>query len=488
MRRADCWPLVALLVFDASSALAEREPVAPNEINERKEQTQAASGPRLIRRSRYHGRAANGSYGMSRGERTTPQARRQLEHRGSFLASGGNSATRLVQRWKSLRLPEGVQRMIEQQRDDGNVCSRPDRLALTEISIQGLGSSLHEWASALCYAHQANLTLVTVHNSRPLFTKWDQGKVHCPIDPHSLRTASAPKSVQCTVQITANSWYFEGAKHCSQATLRRPMACLFGDDTSPCSAEQLQGRKVQLAVGRQKWGGCGLLVCPRQCGGPSYASLLMVPFSRLTTPVLTEAAAALSSLFGEGGVPRDMVTVHIRWGDHHKHHVKRFAATDYADAVVGLLGRNGRSHERANVFLMTEDMAAVAAFEEYAQQHHPLWTLRYHGPAVAMDSRSPGPKASENQRKAASRKSSGTGLLHGTDVSPMSAGRAMGGVLGLESIVSLLLSLEAEYFVLTTASNWGRLAAEVLTGLWTAEQRNMSLLESRVVSLEGGKK
>ena len=70
----------------------------------------------------------------------------------------------------------------------------------------------------------------------------------------------------------------------------------------------------------------------------------------------------------------------------------------------------------------------------------------------------------------------------------MSAGRAMGGVLGLESIVSLLLSLEAEYFVLTTASNWGRLAAEVLTGLWTAEQRNMSLLESRVVSLEGGKK
>ena len=68
--------------------------------------------------------------------------------------------------------------------------------------------------------------------------------------------------------------------------------------------------------------------------------------------------------------------------------------------------------------------------------------------------------------------------------SPMKAARATRGALGLHSLVSLLLTLEARFYVVTSLSNWGALICELHTVLWEGEGRgNRSLADSYVVSL-----
>ena len=68
--------------------------------------------------------------------------------------------------------------------------------------------------------------------------------------------------------------------------------------------------------------------------------------------------------------------------------------------------------------------------------------------------------------------------------SPMKAARETRGALGLQSLVSLLLTLEARFYVVTALSNWGALIHELHTVLSEGEGRgHPSLADSYVVNL-----
>ena len=103
---------------------------------------------------------------------------------------------------------------------------------------------------------------------------------------------------------------------------------------------------------------------------------------------------------------------------------------------------------------------------------NPGWVVRTYLPAIAQDS-SPDPK-----------KTPGIARLGGMFTSPMKAARETRGALGLQSLVSLLLTLEARFYVVTALSNWGALIHELHTVLSEGEGRgHPSLADSYVVNL-----
>jgi hypothetical protein len=155
-------------------------------------------------------------------------------------------------------------------------------------------------------------------------------------------------------------------------------------------------------------------------------------FQALSPLVIQEAKRQLGALFGPGAqVPSDLISVHLRWGD-------KFWEMDlpheneYVDAVSQLLLASGRdNNQTANIYLATEDPRAVKAFTNAAPSG---WNIYIDRTIAELDAYRPkkGNRASWTAKN--------------------TNGRA-----GLVALGSLLVALEANYFVLTTKSNWSRL-------------------------------
>ena len=333
------------------------------------------------------------------------------------------------------------------------------QVAFHQLSGMGLGSSLHSWASALCWAHGHNRTLIAA----------PEGGLVCD-DPAALKRQEATHCRVRTQEATSSTPYlWEDAGLCSSDAPYKPLTCYFGERANPCPAEDV---RAPLALARRRPGGCGLRDCDDACG--SYAMLMGHLFRTLSPTVYERASVALKSTFGAGGVPANMVAIHIRWGDKAggSEAVPRIPAKTYALAAAQLLKRHNVPAQKATIFVTTEDFSALDAFTRHAARHHPGWAVRTYLPAIAQDS-------SFNPKK-----TPGSARLGGTLTSPMKAARATRGALGLHSLVSLLLTLEARFYVVTAFSNWGALICELHTVLWQGEARgNPSLADSYVVSL-----
>jgi hypothetical protein len=91
-----------------------------------------------------------------------------------------------------------------------------------------------------------------------------------------------------------------------------------------------------------------------------------------------------------------------------------------------------------HIFLTTEDLKASIAFRSHPLVVSRNWTIYEYVAAIP-------PKA--------------------TDHSPAVVARESKGRYGLTSLVALLLSLEAQYYILTTASNWSRLILALVNGI-----------------------
>ena len=363
------------------------------------------------------------------------------------------SGNHLSHRWSRLPLPSMSQAIGRSQQG----CSQ---VAFHELSGMGLGSSLHSWASALCWAHGHNRTLIAA----------PEGGLVCD-DPAALKTQEATYCRLRTHEATSSTpFLWEDAALCSSvAAPYKPLTCYFGERANPCAAE---GVRAPLALARRRPGGCGLRVCDNACG--SYAMLMGHLFGTLSPTVYERAAVALKSIFGAGGVPANMVAIHIRWGDKavSGEAVPRIPASSYAFAAAQLLKQHNVPTRKATIFVTTEDFSALEEFTAHVDRHHPGWVVRTYLPAIAQDS-SPDPK-----------KTPGIARLGGMFTSPMKAARETRGALGLQSLVSLLLTLEARFYVVTALSNWGALIHELHTVLSEGEGRgHPSLADSYVVNL-----
>jgi hypothetical protein len=177
-------------------------------------------------------------------------------------------------------------------------------------------------------------------------------------------------------------------------------------------------------------------------------------FTRVSPVVQNEATRQLQLVFnGHDTVPTGLITVHIRWGDKGDE-MTLIPIESYVDAVARLLllhqqqkqqqrqrqqqqqQQQQHSHqEPARILLATEDPDAVQAFRNAAPDDWTIYVDHYFHEMLPH------------------RRNTYNG-------SPLMS-KDLRGRPGLVALGSLLVSMEANAFVLTTNSNWSRLMNEI---------------------------
>jgi hypothetical protein len=160
------------------------------------------------------------------------------------------------------------------------------------------------------------------------------------------------------------------------------------------------------------------------------AATLEYLFHALSPLVFQEASRQVGWLFPNGQTPPDLITVHIRWGDKFWE-MDLVPIAEYIQAVEQLVASSTDVH----IYLATEDPRATEEFVTSAPLHWNIYIDRT--------------------------------LVELTDVRPNKGNRASWmtknteGRAGLMNVASWLIALEANRFVLTTASNWSRIVNDL---------------------------
>jgi hypothetical protein len=191
-------------------------------------------------------------------------------------------------------------------------------------------------------------------------------------------------------------------------------------------------------------------VCPtitEAAGGTSAvrAATTEFLFTRVSDLVQKEAQRQLQILFGKntkanGKVPKNLITVHIRWGDkHHEMQIREIAA--YIEAIQNILDSRKKIDENdgdVNILLATEDPEAMQQFMNEKPKHWNVYVDQYYTEYLPYRLK--------------------TGNVLNAHVENVVATK---GQFGLVALGSLLVAMEANDFVLTTASNWSRMMNEL---------------------------
>jgi hypothetical protein len=209
---------------------------------------------------------------------------------------------------------------------------------------------------------------------------------------------------------------------------------------------------------------CPSIVGPQAAYNEEMLQLATIEslFTHVTPKVQQEATRQLNLVFqGQTEIPKDLITVHIRWGDKVETfrnpkrtryaEMKKVEISDYIDAVQQILLDKRRRHRHqkyiqkqgndeqkemtANIYLATEDPAAVKEFKKAMPTGWNLFVDRF---------------LSETQSH----------RVHEYNASPKLA-QSMNGKAGLLALGSLLVAMESNDYVLTTESNWSQLMDEI---------------------------
>jgi hypothetical protein len=268
----------------------------------------------------------------------------------------------------------------------------------------GLGSDLHIWGQALCNGLAHNMRLRTVGNWTWMDEEHCGGKEHSPM--------------LC---------YFQHAElNCPgdiQAAIEQP-----GFDPES-SLSRANGIVVKA---------CESSVTTKGMDTPQVVRMASMEylFTRVTPLLMREAERQLNIVFPGKVVPNDLIAVHIRWGDKEQE-MKLVQISEYMDAIYQILDQRpgATNRDKANIFLATEDPAAVQQFRQAMPSGWNLYIDRFYEEMLPyrVEEYNGSPKMS----------------------------KSVGGRAGLVALGSLLVAMEANDFVLTTASNWSRLMNEL---------------------------
>jgi hypothetical protein len=118
-------------------------------------------------------------------------------------------------------------------------------------------------------------------------------------------------------------------------------------------------------------------------------------FSSVSKLLVNEAERQLNLVFPDG-VPPDLVTVQIRWGDKKKE-MKPLPIEEYIKGVTTILETKKLSTNKANVFLSTEDPDAVKSFQERCPPGWKVYVDQYYYEMLPhrIDEYNGNPKASK---------------------------------------------------------------------------------------------
>lgn len=269
----------------------------------------------------------------------------------------------------------------------------------------GMGSDLHTWTQAVCNSMQLGATLLEVS------TNWIwNDHAFCRSGPH---VAKKTQPLGC---------YFNMEKHCPGSTAF-PVRMSYNHSYDRCPKYIQDDRTRQIF----------------------RASAIEYLFSNLSSRLVADAENEIPSVFGDYGIPENMITVHLRWGDKARE-MKLVSQAEYVDAIDKIARTNNITNPK--VYITTESKEALDQIELYVKKNKPTWTLYNYQPSV-FDGKAP--KARHSIR----------GMHGGLEPSPMKMAERTGGVQGKASMIALLYAMESKYYVLTSGSNWSRLIDEL---------------------------
>ena len=271
----------------------------------------------------------------------------------------------------------------------------------------GLGSDLHVYSVALCNALQMGDVRV---KTLPPWTWFDE------------QSCAGPSPMTCYFPESEPSCPKDPLVHFSSK--RRTMRNL----TRPAGKIRESCPDVQAL-----YGGVAAV----------RAAATEFLFTRVSALVFAEAQRQLQRVFHHSyRVPEHLITVHIRWGDK-SDEMALVPIAKYIDAVQQILDRrqpDSLTRSGVHVFLSTEDPEAYSQFLQAAPDYWNIYVDEYFYELLPH------------------RKTTANASMYNSI--PQMA-QALHGRPGILALGSLLVAMEANDFVLTTASNWSRLMNEI---------------------------
>lgn len=260
------------------------------------------------------------------------------------------------------------------------------------FSYYGIGGELHMWSQALCNALEKGSSLLQLNES----WMWND-KTFCP---------DYPQPLTC---------YFNVYNRCPFVPLHHrhhPPVISVSNALNMCP------RWIQNEENRQLF----------------RAAAMEYLFSNISDAVLIQTDHAITETFGPGGIPDNMITIHIRAGDK----VKEMRLISDQMFIINIDNIIAKYHLSASptIFVITENTDSWYSFQRaLAEEKRPTWRVFRYSYTHMNDTES--------------------------EKIPIYNAQITGGSSGLSSIISLLIGLEAKYYLLTTGSNWSRLLNEL---------------------------
>jgi len=252
----------------------------------------------------------------------------------------------------------------------------------------GMGSDLHIWTQALCNSMQLGQTLLLL--KEPWI--WN--------DREFCKEGNNTQPYSC---------YFNINKECPDSISNSPKQIKSSNDLANCRSF------IKDLASRQSF----------------RAAAIEYLFSNLNPALVKAAEDAIGGVFGADGIPENLITLHLRWGDKHTE-MKLVSEKEYYDALDKMITKH--SLIDPHIYVTTESLDGLEKLQEQLKTHNKTWKLHHFAPAIYHSK---------------------------SEMSPMQMAANSEGSLGKNSLVALLLAMEAKYYIVTSGSNWSRLIDEL---------------------------
>ena len=265
---------------------------------------------------------------------------------------------------------------------------------------------------------------------------------------------------------TIYPWIYNDVEKCGNSSPNSPMKCYFPQAEPHCPATANETELQTFEINYRVYTRDASPNITALAGGHSNVRAATTEYllTRVSDIVQTEGERQLNIVFGNRtmGVPKNLITVHIRWGDKQaemelvpiekyvkavqeildnrpaqkkqQHVQNKLVGMDRSTAIDG----DSDVDDEVHIYLATEDPDAYEEFMKSKPKHWNVYLDQYY--VEMLDYR----------------------LKYGeSNIHYYAAKGIMAGRNGLVALGSLLVAMEANDFVLTTASNWSRLMNEL---------------------------
>ena len=337
--------------------------------------------------------------------------------------------------------------------DGGSLGHTPFTRNQPKLRFQWTSLELHSKLAKVMYAHQHNCSVpVAAHRFRSSYgpqgpensRNYGLGSELHVWGHLALLARNKGVRIRTTPRLDWSWWDHDTCNGTASSSL---LACYFPHaETSKCLDETLDDDATKISSSSL----CGPQFGETLSVSEERMALTEYLFASVSPLVVHEATKQLQLVFPNGTVPANLITIHIRWGDKETE-MQLKSITTYIEAAKKVVAE--KQIDTVNILLCTEDPKATVAFYSQIPKDWNVYLDQFYTYML--------PFRSEN--------SSYNAL---GDISM----QVLMGKAGLWALGSLLVSMEANIFILTTKSNWSRLMNELRLGIVNPRCNNCTIM------------